>query len=88
MSVEYIAVIIRCQLEMDSGFMKVSSLAHTLCSMHQYTTGNLYEQVRCKLKVDSGLSNYFLSIMGVKQGYPLSLTLFGLYIIKIGKIVN
>ena len=67
---------------------RVSTLSHTLWSMHRYPTSNLYEQVKCKLKVDSGLSNYVLSIMGIKQGYPFSLTLFGLYIVKIEKIVK
>ena len=37
----------------------------------------LYEKVKRQLKLDSGFSQYFLSNMGVKQGCPLSLTLFG-----------
>ncbi|MCO5589400.1 hypothetical protein L7F22_043367 [Adiantum nelumboides] len=37
----------------------------------------LYQQVRCRLKTHAGLSREFGSNMGVKQGCPLSPTLFG-----------
>ena len=47
-----------------------------------------YEQVKCQLKMDSGFSKYFLSNMGVKQGCPLSPTLFGLCIDKLEEVVN
>ncbi|MCO5612696.1 hypothetical protein L7F22_066965 [Adiantum nelumboides] len=39
-----------------------------------------YQQVRCRLKTHAGLSREFGSNMGVKQGCPLSPTLFGLCI--------
>jgi hypothetical protein len=48
----------------------------------------LYEEVRCQLKIDYGFSDYFLSNMGVKQGCPLSPTLFGLCIDKLEKLIN
>ena len=56
----------------------------------EYTTtvARLYEQVRRQLKMDSSFSKYLLSNMGVKQGYPLSPTLFGLLINKLDVIVN
>lgn len=41
---------------------------------------SLYAQVRCQLKTSNTLSQEFSSNMGVKQGCPLSPTLFGLYI--------
>ena len=48
----------------------------------------LHEQVKCQLKMDSGFSKNFLSNMGVKQGCPLSPTLFGLCIDKLEEVVN
>ena len=38
--------------------------------------------------MDSGFSKHFLSNMGVKQGCPLSPTLFGLCIDKLEEVVN
>ena len=43
----------------------------------------MYQQVRCKLKTTNGFSREFSSNMGVKQGCPLSPTLFGLCIDQI-----
>ena len=43
----------------------------------------LYEQVFGCLQCPDILSNCFISIIGVKQGYPLSLTRFGIYIDEI-----
>lgn len=40
----------------------------------------LYENVRCRVVTPEGLSGEFPSLMGVKQGCPLSPLLFGLYI--------
>ena len=40
----------------------------------------LYSQVKCQLKTHTGFSRAFFSNMGVKQGCPLSPTLFGLCI--------
>ncbi|MCO5612798.1 hypothetical protein L7F22_067069 [Adiantum nelumboides] len=41
---------------------------------------HLYHAVRCKLKMQTGFSKEFFSTIGVKQGCPLSPTLFGLCI--------
>ena len=43
----------------------------------------LYEQVFECVRCASGLSNCFTSTIGVKQGCPLSSTLFGTYIDEI-----
>ena len=48
----------------------------------------LYKQVRCQLKTQNGLSKEFYSNMGVKQGCPLSSTLFGLYIDEITSFID
>ena len=40
----------------------------------------LYQEVRGKLKTQTSFSKEFMSTMGVKQGCPLSPTLFGLCI--------
>ena len=47
------------------------------------TVARLYQQVRCQLKTANGFSKEFSSNMGVKQGCPLSPTLFGLCIDQI-----
>ena len=43
----------------------------------------LYEKVSGKIRTKEGFSECFSSDIGVKQGCPLSLTLFGLYIDKL-----
>ncbi|KAH9299597.1 hypothetical protein KI387_031279, partial [Taxus chinensis] len=48
----------------------------------------LYEQVRAKIKTREGMSECFGSNIGVKQGCPLSPTLFGLYIDKLEDWLN
>ena len=51
---------------------------------YRVVVARLYEQVKCQLKMDSRFSKHFLSnVMGVKQGCPLSPTLFGLCIDKL-----
>ena len=47
----------------------------------------LYEQVICKLKKKQGFSKSFVSNMGVKQGCPLSPTLFGIYIEELEELI-
>ncbi|KAH9307116.1 hypothetical protein KI387_043788 [Taxus chinensis] len=48
----------------------------------------LYEQVRAKIITREGMSECFGSNIGVKQGCPLSPTLFGLYIDKLEDWLN
>ena len=48
----------------------------------------LYEQVSGCVRYPSGLSNCFTSTIGVKQGCPLSLTLFGIYIDEITDFID
>ena len=48
----------------------------------------IYEQVMCKLKTPQGFSKSFVSNMGVKQGCPLSPTLFGIYIDELEELIT
>lgn len=48
----------------------------------------LYEEVKVKIRTSDGISNSFRSDIGVKQGHPLSPTLFGLYIDKLEEWLN
>src|ERR1700686_567889 len=43
----------------------------------------LYEEVKVKIRTSACISESFRSDIGVKQGFPLSPTLFGLYIDKL-----
>ena len=53
----------------------------------QHGVQKLYEQVLCKLRKAEGFSDSFVSNMGVKQGCPLSPTLFGLYIDELEELI-
>jgi len=48
----------------------------------------LYEHVKARIRTQEGLSECFGSDISIKQGCPLSLTLFGLYIDKLEKWIN
>ena len=48
----------------------------------------LYEEVKVKIRTSDGISESFRSDIGVKQGCPLSPTLFGLYIDKLEEWLN
>jgi hypothetical protein len=48
----------------------------------------LYEEVKVKIRMSTGISESFRSDIGVKQGCPLSPTLFGLYIDKLEEWLN
>ena len=48
----------------------------------------LYKQVKAKIKTKVGMSECFGSDIGVKEGCPLSPTLFGLYIDKLEEWLN
>jgi hypothetical protein len=48
----------------------------------------LYEEVKVKIRTSTGISESFRSDIGVKQGCPLSPTLFGLYIDKLEEWLN
>jgi hypothetical protein len=43
----------------------------------------MYEEVKLKIRTSAGIFESFKSDIGVKQGCPLSPTLFGLYIDKL-----
>ena len=47
------------------------------------TVHRLYEEVNVKIRMSAGISESFRSDIGVKQGCPLSPTMFGLYIDKL-----
>ena len=48
----------------------------------------LYEEVKVKIRTSAGILERFRSDIGVKQGCPLSPTLFGLYIDKLEEWLN
>ena len=48
----------------------------------------IYQRVLCRLKGCNGISQVFESNMGVKQGCPLSPTLFGLCISNLEEILH
>jgi hypothetical protein len=48
----------------------------------------LYEEVKVKIRTSTGIFESFRSDIGVKQGCPLSPTLFGLYIDKLEEWLN
>jgi hypothetical protein len=48
----------------------------------------LYEEVKVKIRTSAGIFEIFKSDIGVKQGCPLSPTLFGLYIDKLEEWLN
>jgi len=48
----------------------------------------LYEEVKVKIKTSTSISKSFRSDIGVKQGCPLSPTLFGLFIDKLEEWLN
>lgn len=47
----------------------------------------IYEKVLCRLKQSHGMSSTFQSNMGVKQGCPLSPTLFGICIDRLEEMI-
>ncbi|MCO5558427.1 hypothetical protein L7F22_012009 [Adiantum nelumboides] len=49
---------------------------------------HMYREVRCKIKTQEGYSQEFMSNMGVKQGCPLSPTLFGLCIDQLEEVIT
>lgn len=51
------------------------------------TIKSLYNNVQVVVKTPSGLTNLFESEIGVKQGCPLSPTLFGLYIDELESVL-
>ena len=48
----------------------------------------LYEKVISKFKYNEGWKTYINCNIGVKQGFPLSHTLFGIYIDKLEKCLE
>jgi hypothetical protein len=56
---------------------------HLRAAMHR-----MYEEVKVEIRTSTGISESFRSDIGVKQGCPLSPTLFGLYIDKLEEWLN
>ena len=52
------------------------------------TVHRIYEEVKVKIRMSVGISKSFRSDIKVKQGCPLSPTLFGLYIDKLEEWLN
>ena len=52
------------------------------------TVHRLYEEVKVKIRTSAGIFESCRSDIGVKQGCPLSPTLFGLYIDKLEEWLN
>jgi hypothetical protein len=50
---------------------------------YRATIHKIYEKVRDKIRTSEGMPECFGSDIGVKHGFPLSPTLFGLYIDKL-----
>ena len=48
----------------------------------------LYEEVNVKIRKSAGISESFRRNIGVKQRFPLSPTMFGLYIDKLEEWLN
>ena len=54
----------------------------------RFAVFRLYKKVKCQLKCKDGMSQEFYSNMGVKQGCPLSPTLFGICIDRLEELMN
>lgn len=63
---------------------------HTMGVLYELTRGivSLYESVSDTVRTLEGDSNLIYSTIGVKQGCPLSPTLFGLYIDEVYKLMD
>ena len=49
-------------------------------SEYTHAVSRIYQKVICCIRMGDGISKFFASTIGVKQGFPLSPTLFGLLI--------
>ena len=56
-------------------------------SEYMLVVSRIYEKVICQLRMGRGISEFFASNIGVKQGCSLSPTLFGLCIDELEQMV-
>ena len=55
---------------------------------YMHAVSRIYEKVLCQVRMGDGVSEFLTSTIGVKQGCPLSPTLFGLLIDELESMIR